>query len=583
MTDFRKLLNIIQDNSSEGIEQYDCFDIELGEDLLIETGVLDVTEDSILLEADDKALELLSKHGVKLNEISKARQLFPNWNDPETKEFYDKPTFQRIKSGETEPVVTTDYDTSPKLRQPQRTSFKNYEDWRRYQIAQLKKATESMSEGQLVSGPWLGSGEEGVSVDELTNKFLKSSFNHSYFANDQKALDEITHDVRRFLLNLETTNKAFKLPSGKSIEDLVKSISHKVHNSLTSETNPDLNENRRKKSPFNNPDELARRAELKARDPNRSLLGKDGIYGNEYKQKDRYGDMYKIAGPKGELPENTDNDDLDEAKSGNTHEDYIKLLAKYGIKRVQHDNDSEFEFIDQESWLQGPLQKEFSKKERHAIAKSLGMRPQYSGSSCHFSKDNHLLWFDEKINPVTMQHDVALRTEKDRQMDEAKNQNRSVEEIEADLAAAWLEVFNVNIKTMQRALGKKATGTGTWKAARGAWDEVTGETAKRIDDLKAELKQAKQAKKNKKSELDEAKYRGRTVPLGKPFLTPDGPKKRAVYVKKPNGNVVKVNFGDKKMRIKKSNPKRRKSFRARHNCKNPGPRWKARYWSCRSW
>lgn len=81
--------------------------------------------------------------------------------------------------------------------------------------------------------------------------------------------------------------------------------------------------------------------------------------------------------------------------------------------------------------------------------------------------------------------------------------------------------------------------------------------------------------------LDEAKYQGREVPLGKPMA--GDVKKKKVYVKKPNGKVVKVNFGDKKMRIKKSNPKRRKSFRARHNCKNPGPRWKARYWSCRAW
>ena len=60
-------------------------------------------------------------------------------------------------------------------------------------------------------------------------------------------------------------------------------------------------------------------------------------------------------------------------------------------------------------------------------------------------------------------------------------------------------------------------------------------------------------------------------------------KKSKVYVKNDKGNVVKVNFGDKKMRIKKSIPARRKSFRARHNCANPGPRWKARYWSCRAW
>ena len=81
--------------------------------------------------------------------------------------------------------------------------------------------------------------------------------------------------------------------------------------------------------------------------------------------------------------------------------------------------------------------------------------------------------------------------------------------------------------------------------------------------------------------VTEAEYQGRKVPLGKPMA--GDVKKSKVYVKKPNGKVVKVNFGDKKMKIKKSNPKRRKSFRARHNCANPGPRWKARYWSCRAW
>jgi hypothetical protein len=81
--------------------------------------------------------------------------------------------------------------------------------------------------------------------------------------------------------------------------------------------------------------------------------------------------------------------------------------------------------------------------------------------------------------------------------------------------------------------------------------------------------------------LDEAEYQGREVQLGKKMA--GDVKKSKVYVKNPQGNVVKVNFGDKKMRIKKSNPARRKSFRARHNCANPGPRHKARYWSCRSW
>jgi hypothetical protein len=83
-------------------------------------------------------------------------------------------------------------------------------------------------------------------------------------------------------------------------------------------------------------------------------------------------------------------------------------------------------------------------------------------------------------------------------------------------------------------------------------------------------------------EVDEAEYQGRKVALGKPMQ--GDVKKFKVYVKDPKtGNVKKVNFGDKTMRIKKSNPARRKSFRARHNCANPGPRTKARYWSCRKW
>lgn len=71
--------------------------------------------------------------------------------------------------------------------------------------------------------------------------------------------------------------------------------------------------------------------------------------------------------------------------------------------------------------------------------------------------------------------------------------------------------------------------------------------------------------------------------LGKPFRTPGGPKKFSVYVRNEKGNEVKVNFGDPNLSIKRDNPKRRKSFRARHNCANPGPRTKARYWSCRQW
>lgn len=87
---------------------------------------------------------------------------------------------------------------------------------------------------------------------------------------------------------------------------------------------------------------------------------------------------------------------------------------------------------------------------------------------------------------------------------------------------------------------------------------------------------------NEDEQLDEAEYQGRSVPLGKPMQ--GDVKKFKVYVKDPStGNVKKVNFGDPDMKIRKSNPAARRSFRARHNCDNPGPRTKARYWSCRKW
>ena len=87
--------------------------------------------------------------------------------------------------------------------------------------------------------------------------------------------------------------------------------------------------------------------------------------------------------------------------------------------------------------------------------------------------------------------------------------------------------------------------------------------------------------KDPEVEVHEAEYQGRKVTLNKPMQ--GDVKKSKVYVKNAKGNVVKVNFGDKNMRIKKNVPGRRKSFRARHNCDNPGPKWKARYWSCRAW
>ena len=85
-------------------------------------------------------------------------------------------------------------------------------------------------------------------------------------------------------------------------------------------------------------------------------------------------------------------------------------------------------------------------------------------------------------------------------------------------------------------------------------------------------------------EIVEAEYQGKKVTLNDPIRTSENPNKKfKVYTMGPNGKVVVVRFGDPNMEIKRDDPARRKSFRARHNCDNPGPKYKARYWSCFQW
>ena len=114
------------------------------------------------------------------------------------------------------------------------------------------------------------------------------------------------------------------------------------------------------------------------------------------------------------------------------------------------------------------------------------------------------------------------------------------------------------------------------------WEEKLQETYNRMrskiskDDL--------EDKYIEKLEIVESEYQGRKVKLNDPFRLPSGSKKKfGVYVKNEKGNVVKVTFGDPNMEIKRDDPGRLKSFRARHNCDNPGPKTKARYWSCFQW
>jgi hypothetical protein len=161
---------------------------------------------------------------------------------------------------------------------------------------------------------------------------------------------------------------------------------------------------------------------------------------------------------------------------------------------------------------------------------------------------NYQIFEDEQGNQV-------LRVELHRALDETEA-DELAESLNAQLKEMGLEEFDIEVST----------------------DEELDEETYEDDDFHSAYDVMWF---NEDDALDEAEYRGRKVPLGKPMR--GDVKKFKVYVRKPTGNIVKVNFGDPNMRIKKSNPARRRSFRARHNCANPGPRTKARYWSCRKW
>ena len=139
--------------------------------------------------------------------------------------------------------------------------------------------------------------------------------------------------------------------------------------------------------------------------------------------------------------------------------------------------------------------------------------------------------------------------------------------------------------------GKLKMDAFTASAIMKVYDKVNPANKKKIETIinsgkknqmmKLQSMAMKSIKSEYDAELDEAEYQGRDVPLNKRL--PGDVKKSKVFVKNAAGKVVKVNFGDKNMTIKKDNPARRRSFRARHNCDNPGPKTKARYWSCKAW
>ena len=195
------------------------------------------------------------------------------------------------------------------------------------------------------------------------------------------------------------------------------------------------------------------------------------------------------------------------------------------------------------------------------------------------------LFLDRRDREEDDDHDYANQLDREQYDDESMMEADLTDSHDSDLDEMRLGSYELTGRRVQdQAVSEKdlAAIQGLW---RQAWQDLSN-ISTTDPAIKTRVQNVRDALLKIRNimglePMEEAKYQGREVPLGKPMQ--GDVKKSKVYVKGPKGNVVKVNFGDKTMRIKKSNPKRRKSFRARHNCANPGPRWKARYWSCRAW
>lgn len=141
-------------------------------------------------------------------------------------------------------------------------------------------------------------------------------------------------------------------------------------------------------------------------------------------------------------------------------------------------------------------------------------------------------------------------------------------------------------RAAQTEAGRGEKGSGAGKGKKPIFVKTGASEKRKVNEEMNNSKEDCGCDKNKPTKLIDKikkKYLKEDAPLGKPFRTPGGPKKFAVRVKNENGNEVTVRFGDPNMEIKRDDPDRRRNFRARHRCENPGPRTKARYWSCRMW
>lgn len=580
MTDLRKLLDIVNDNvvPQKKPELYDSIDFELDKETVIETGIVGLSKDAILLEMDEKGLELLENKGIKFQ--------IPDFNDPEVRKFYDIPTKTRIEKGLSSPTDITDYDTPPSMRDPTRGK----PGWvkRRHKLQQmgaLPKDDTNITEAH-------------VPINVLTSKRgLEVLFNgmKELWERQGTSVKRPTNDES--FLNLADTYVLFFIGRDLFSELLARNMDHsqikallekepvlvRIRDEIVSKLIPVWHDYHWKDSPLKEGDVVSGPWMYSGETMNIRDLFKMFVKSKFYKGpvKDDTSAYRTVSDvkeflkeikkrmPKFKISNNHTDDEIAIAiamflyKQGTDQDPYhLKESSHKKVYKLQGEpigeigiaGDGEYYVKHYLSGIKntGYASKSEAVKDLKDMQHSVTTADLTEGRMSTFMSQRPPLSVERLLDEIMVLRLQAKSASENKNYNMLEKINNKIEELEAKIVSKKPE-FQVFIDNMYKYLSSKNPN----------------------DEPAPPIAQTKTAK------VDEAKYRGREVPLGKPMQ--GDVKKKKVYVRKPNGNVVKVEFGDKKMRIKKSNPKRRKSFRARHRCDNPGPRWKARYWSCRAW
>ena len=580
MTDIRKLLDIVNDNanSQKSLELYDSIDFELDRETVVETGVVGLTEDSVLLEMDEKGLELLENKGIKFKNL--------DFNDPEVRAFYDIPTKTRIEKGLSQPTDITDYNTPPSMRDP--TRGKPGWEKRRYKLQQmgaLPKDDKKISEAHVPLNVLVSPRGLGVLLDGM-KQLWQGPLSKNAPKNDEQFLDFADTYVLFFLARDLIGELRARNLSPEQMKTLLEkeTVLVRMRDQIVSKLIPLWHDYHWKDNPLKEGDVVSgpwmySGETINARDLFQ-LFVKSRFYKGPVKDDTsayntvsdvkeflkeirkrmpnfkigdgRYSDdEIAIAISMFLYKQGTDQDPYHLKES--SHKKVYKMNGE-PIGEIGKAGDGEYYVKHYLSGINntGYASKNEAVKDLKDMQHSVTTADLTEGRMSTFMSQRPPLSVERLLDEIMVLRLQAKSASENKNYNMLEKINNKIEELEAKIVAKNPK-FQIFIDNMYKYLGSKTPNE---------------EPAQPI----AQTKTVK---------VDEAKYRGREVPLGKPMQ--GDVKKKKVYVRKPNGNVVKVEFGDKKMRIKKSNPKRRKSFRARHRCDNPGPRWKARYWSCRAW